>query len=84
MNRVLIVVSLALISFGANALRCGNTLPTVGDDIGTIRNECVIDHEYHVQNTNNDTTMLYIKEGNFMHVLVFTDGVLYTIDGGQM
>lgn len=80
----LLIVGLALISFGANALRCGNTLPTIGDDIGTIRNECVIDHEYHVQNTAADVTTMYIKEGNFMHVLVFNDGVLYTIDGGQM
>lgn len=84
MNRLMIAIGLALVSFRASALRCGNTLPTVGDDIGTIRQECVVDHEYHVQNTNADVTNLYIKEGNFMHVLVFNDGVLYTIDAGQM
>ncbi len=84
MMRLILASVLALASVGANALRCGYTLPTVGDDIGKIRQECVVDHEYHLQNTNSDITKVYIKEGNFMHELVFIDGSLSTIDGGEM
>ncbi len=84
MNRFIIVLGLALISFGANALRCGNILPTVGDDYYKITHDCVVDHEYKIQRDRTDTIYVYIKEGNFMHELIFTDGHLYTIDGGQM
>ncbi len=83
MNRLIIILLAGAISScgPAYALRCGNTLPSIGDDYYTVTHECVVDHEYKIQRDRTDTVYVYIKEGNFMHELVFTDGHLYTIDG---
>ncbi len=69
-----------ILSVNSYALRCGNTLIEKGMPVYAVQQACTVGNEYHVQNTNNDNTNFYIKEGNFTHKIIFTDGEVSTID----
>ncbi len=83
MKTLILPIGAFLLMFGTNvsALRCGTNLLEIGStDIGSVRRDCAIDHEYVVNNANADIIRIFVKEGNFMHKLIFTDGVLTSLD----